>query len=184
MADTAAEDPVAAEADTEDVEITEIARVEVGTVVDEMVEDTEEDRAVMEETEEAVEVVVEMAVDVTIAEKMVTSPEIAQLLPKADHATNAIRPAISAGTAPPSPRLRFRITPNKSTNKQTNHLLLLLSLHHKKEEKNTKMKKPFSADHTTTLLAQMDALKPRVCQPCFTRLMPRQCVHLPNFVSV
>jgi len=171
------EDPVEVEADMEDVEITEIVKVEVGTAVEEMVEDTEEDRAVMEETEEAVEVVEEMAVDVTIAEKMVTSPEIAQLLPKADHATNAIRPAISAGTAPPSPRLRFL----DNTQQPTNHYYYYTV----KEEKNTNnKKKPFSANHTTTLLAQMDALKPRVCQPCFTRLMPRQCVHLPNFVSV
>jgi len=101
MADMEEEDPAVEVVDTEAVETTEIVKVE-DIVVEEMVDTEVEDRADMEATEEVAE---EMAVDVTIAEKMVISLEIAQLLPKADHATNAIKPAILAEIAPPSLKL-------------------------------------------------------------------------------
>jgi len=85
-------------------ETTEIVKVE-DIVVEEMVDTraAEEGPADTEATEEVE--VAEMAVDVTIAERMVISLAIAQLLPKADHATNAIKPAISAETAPLSRKL-------------------------------------------------------------------------------
>jgi len=87
-----------------DEEATEIVRVEeavVDIVVEEMVEATEvEDPVDMEATEAE-----EMDVVATIAEKTAISLVTAPLLLKAGHAINAIRPAISAGTALPSLKL-------------------------------------------------------------------------------